>query len=70
MTNLGTKYNGHALVSWVKYADNEFMQKLQNPQNTEAALRAAFGPGFQAGGPSNETLRIIANQQRPSAYYS
>ncbi len=64
MTDLGTKYNDHVVVSWQLIVDNEHMQNLQNLQNTQAALRAAFGPGFQAGGPSNETLRVVAKQQK------
>ena len=37
---------------------------MQNPtpQNTKAALRAAYGPGFQAGGPSEAALRIITKK--------
>jgi hypothetical protein len=67
MTDLGTKYNPHILVSCSIVADNGLMQNLQNlqnPQNTQAALRAAFGPGFQAGGPSDRTLRVIAKQSK------
>ena len=64
MTDFGTKYNDHIVVSCRFIADNERMQKLQNFQNTQAALRAAFGPGFQAGGPSDATLRVVAKQQR------
>jgi len=43
-------------------ADTEYMQNTKNLQNTQAALRAAFGPGFQAGGPSDATLRVAARQ--------
>jgi hypothetical protein len=70
MTDLGTKYNEYVLVSWTIVADNGSMknfqnfQNLQNPHNTQAALRAAFGPGFQAGGPSDKTLRVIAKQPK------
>ena len=67
MTDMGTKYNVHILVSWLIIVDNGLMQtlqNLQNPHNTQAALRAAFGPGFQAGGPSDKTLRVIAKQPK------
>ncbi len=64
MTDVGTKYNGHVLVSWSIVADTVFMKNLQNPQNIQATLRAAFGPGFQAGGPSDKTLRVVANQPK------
>lgn len=33
-------------------------------QNTLAALRVAFGPGFQSGGPADATLRLIAQQAK------
>ena len=42
------------------------MHNLPNLQNTQAALRAASGPGFQAGGPSDETLRVVVKQLRAS----
>ena len=64
MTDLGAKYNDHIVVSCQLPADNRRMQNPQNLQNTQAALRAAFGPGFQAGGPSDQTLRVVAKQQR------
>ncbi|MGI9606382.1 MAG: hypothetical protein ACR2P0_09620 [Acidimicrobiales bacterium] len=36
------------------------MKNLTNLESTQAALRAALGPGYQAGGPSDATLRLIA----------
>jgi hypothetical protein len=51
-------------------ADNRLMQnrqnphKSQNPQTMQAALRAAFGPGFQAGGPTEATLRLVTRQSK------
>jgi hypothetical protein len=40
-------------------------QNAQTPQNIHAAMRAAFGPGFQAGGPSEAMLRVVVKQARP-----
>lgn len=44
-------------------ADNELMKNATAPKNTQAALRAAFGPGFQAGGPSDATLCVVARRK-------
>jgi hypothetical protein len=63
MTKVGTTCNVHMIVSWCVVADNGLMknpQNSQNPQTFQAALRAAFGPGFQAGGPTEATLRLVA----------
>jgi hypothetical protein len=70
MTNVGRYYNDQAVVSWLMVADNRLMQnrqnphKSQNPQTMQAALRAAFGPGFQAGGPTEATLRLVTRQSK------
>jgi hypothetical protein len=37
------------------------MQKLTD---TQVALRAALGPGFQAGGPTDLTLRLVTPKPR------
>ena len=40
------------------------MNNGQKLHNTQAALRAAFGPGFQAGGPSDASLRLVAKNRK------
>jgi hypothetical protein len=42
----------------------EYTTSTPYTQNTLAALRIAFGPGFQSGGPSDTTLRLIAEQTK------
>jgi len=39
------------------------MKNANAPKTTQAALRAAFGPGFQAGGPTDATLCVIARRK-------
>ena len=61
MTNIGTTYNLHSVESCTRTVDTDVMNNLKN---TQAALRAAFGPGYQAGGPSDATLRVVAKKPK------
>ena len=37
---------------------------MKNPTDMQAALRSALGPGFQAGGPSERTLRLVVKKPK------
>ncbi|MFT7475505.1 MAG: hypothetical protein ACI81L_002444 [Verrucomicrobiales bacterium] len=62
---MGRNYNLYMVVSWMEGADTYYMKNFQNAQNTYTSFRDAFGPGFQAGGPSDATLRMVLPQPKP-----
>ncbi len=61
MTTIGRKYKEYMVVSWLLMPDNTVMNTNPNPSIvTAAVLRSAFGPGYQFGGVSDYTLRVIS----------
>ncbi len=70
MTNLGRKYNFYMVVSCIGWAENRRMNnppnsaKHINHPNSLAALRAAYGPGFQNSGPTDAALRTVLGQNQ------
>lgn len=70
MTNVGRNYNFYMVVSCLKRLDNDVMNtppnsaQHRNHPNSLAALRAAYGPGFQHGGPTDAVLRTVIGQNR------
>jgi|GEM_PF-2204346 len=70
MTNVGRNYNYYMVVSCPERLETGAMQnppsspKHRNHPNSLAALRAAYGPGFQNSGPTDAALRTILGQQK------
>lgn len=70
MTNVGGNYNFYMVVSCAKRSENVLMinppnsPKHSNHPNSLAALRAAFGPGFQHSGPTDAVLRTVIGQNK------
>ena len=68
MTNIGRNYNLHEVVSCIDSAENMYMNNPPNSvrhinhPNSMAALRAAYGPGFQNSGPTDAALRTVLGQ--------